>query len=824
MRRGRLVEFHSLPSVLLFCARVQVEDISEVSVVLTTIAEAQGGATWRSAVMEAFDDGRELAVMGQACAKCHRQVRALIRTLLADCFRSCRPGSALDEAKRITITARREEGDDDHLSPAVRLTFADTGRGISDGLMAAHCRRILGETMDCSTPCTVHHTPEVVWNGEILVMTTTIEDAEIRRYAVRVVVDRKMKETIEQDRVGRSQPHSKLQKLRFQSQPEIVQLASLVKPRGAFSGSERSVMLNGRSFEDCVVYLESLCYKLSILNMKVLVELHLHHLPNLPGHETRQRPESSTALGASSHMLVTFAEGIAAPATCTNLERLKTGIEGYLSRRLGSPSDTGADEFNQVECVDQVDDLRRSETSYPSSSKGGGSCSDVLTIASSCSVGNSHGSSRRNASSIGEGDMKVKRDGVLASRWRMGIGGAGFEAGSRRTPWTVHACVIAYLKEVVDINGKQEAEHLSVPDGGSRRSASLFAPSEKGRICAEIIFFSNFAYQILPQSVSKVLQSRVAWEGYGLKVEKNDDGRASLSISSGSSGGGGGDGMELRCELQMRSVATDAISKIELILHQYAPFGVPVSEGEKPSTRTESRLVKQAVEMALDELKTNEPTIFDSMYQAKVRRCIPDLSKCVSSIVLQSTDESFRQECAHLVGFRERDELDRLADFICRRLETVVVSLEEKKRVTRPAPSSSSSSPPPPSIAADSSATSSYSNEGGSFSSRFRSSGPDPMQVPKAEAGMGSGWDGEVGTGAVRAKRRLSSPPPPPPPPSCSRIASDRRGRRITSWSGTPGDDCVCSDRRSGLWDDIGNGQEVSSHVITDARDLDFWS
>eukprot|EP00271_Cylindrocystis_brebissonii_P002980 TRINITY_DN13721_c0_g1_i1.p1 TRINITY_DN13721_c0_g1~~TRINITY_DN13721_c0_g1_i1.p1 ORF type:complete len:155 (+),score=32.73 TRINITY_DN13721_c0_g1_i1:119-583(+) len=91
-----------------------------------------------------------------------------------------------------------------------------------------------------------------------------------------------------------------------------------------------------------------------------------------------------------------------------------------------------------------------------------------------------------------------------------------------------------------------------------------------------------------------------------------------------------------------------------------------------------AKLLKQAVEGALNQLKENQPVLLSSKRQSKIRMCVPDLSRCLANLVKFSTNSAFQQECLATLGLEEEEGgFDQIEDELHLRLNAIVEQLDE---------------------------------------------------------------------------------------------------------------------------------------------------
>ncbi|GJP77117.1 hypothetical protein CLOP_g7556 [Closterium sp. NIES-67] len=79
---------------------------------------------------------------------------------------------------------------------------------------------------------------------------------------------------------------------------------------------------------------------------------------------------------------------------------------------------------------------------------------------------------------------------------------------------------------------------------------------------------------------------------------------------------------------------------------------------ENVPQRVLPKLVKDAVAAALRQLKTQLPGDFSSVHQAKVGNCLPDLATSLATIVMDSSNQHFQEECSKILGVQDVNNVE----------------------------------------------------------------------------------------------------------------------------------------------------------------------
>ncbi|GAQ81438.1 hypothetical protein KFL_000800160 [Klebsormidium nitens] len=172
-----------------------------------------------------------------------------------------------------------------------------------DKIMALSIRSCQSPTLLDGTPrITVTAERQAVKDGILTFLTTTAEDAEVRSYQMKL----------------------------GGQQPEFLQLASIDKPLGMFSGTEVSLEVSG----DCdllVRHVQTYLDRLAILSPKTLIEVHLVGFDQTPDDEDDMNANSFDN-DDSAVEKICYDQAAHLPIQASNVERLTFGV-GW-SRRM----------------------------------------------------------------------------------------------------------------------------------------------------------------------------------------------------------------------------------------------------------------------------------------------------------------------------------------------------------------------------------------------------------------------------------------------------------------------------------------------------------
>ncbi|MCO5575730.1 hypothetical protein L7F22_029533 [Adiantum nelumboides] len=210
---------------------------------------------------------------------------AACHAVIGDAINRCRHS---DNLSRITIVVKHLENSSPSLLSSFEVLVSDTGPGISHeevsklfhGFSSTHLTHL------CDAP--------LFWGGEMVILTSELLETEIRQYHVRDAFN----------------------------QPTIMQLRSLSKDCGRFSGSSITVNFKGYPSE-LLLYICDICHQIKILMLKtVAVEVCVERL-------------TSSESTVSEDVLL-ICEGLTLPTEHSSLDRLSVGVAGYASRSLNS--------------------------------------------------------------------------------------------------------------------------------------------------------------------------------------------------------------------------------------------------------------------------------------------------------------------------------------------------------------------------------------------------------------------------------------------------------------------------------------------------------
>ncbi|XP_057948999.1 type 2 DNA topoisomerase 6 subunit B-like isoform X2 [Malania oleifera] len=194
-------------------------------------------------------------------------------------------------------------------------------------------------------------------------------------------------------------------------------------------------------------------------------------------------------------------------------------------------------------------------------------------------------------------------------------------------------------------------EHLKVGSGmahraGSRSSSDLVTEavivisesSEPSCACfraygakTEVLYFKDFLLCSIPQSSLNALAS-IDWKSYGLTLRTvvEQDGHAILEWES-----------------------LPSCAHIDIVLHFYQKQVILPLAGQK--TQVDRNLIKNAVKLALGDLKEKHPGALLSTRALKIRSYAPDLARTIAALILSSNNSNFQEECFSLLGLPSQE-------------------------------------------------------------------------------------------------------------------------------------------------------------------------
>jgi len=77
---------------------------------------------------------------------------------------------------------------------------------------------------------------------------------------------------------------------------------------------------------------------------------------------------------------------------------------------------------------------------------------------------------------------------------------------------------------------------------------------------------------------------------------------------------------------------------------------------------SELKIVKDALGMAMDELKERNPELFLSQRASKMKTYAPELARSISGLIMSSNDMAFKEECASILGLSPTDLHQEILD------------------------------------------------------------------------------------------------------------------------------------------------------------------
>ncbi|XP_056683111.1 type 2 DNA topoisomerase 6 subunit B-like isoform X1 [Spinacia oleracea] len=163
----------------------------------------------------------------------------------------------------------------------------------------------------------------------------------------------------------------------------------------------------------------------------------------------------------------------------------------------------------------------------------------------------------------------------------------------------------------------------------------LLGPSNSSPSClkafeskTEVLYYREFSPCSVHQSAVKALGS-IKWNKYGLTPRSISDEENSLVF-------------------EWENLPPN--THIDIALHSYDKQVTvpPLRQG----IQLETKLVKEAISLALDDLKERYTGALLSDHALKIHNYAPDLARSISGLILSSNDPNFRDECFSLLGMQ----------------------------------------------------------------------------------------------------------------------------------------------------------------------------
>ncbi|KAK9675595.1 hypothetical protein RND81_11G017900 [Saponaria officinalis] len=141
----------------------------------------------------------------------------------------------------------------------------------------------------------------------------------------------------------------------------------------------------------------------------------------------------------------------------------------------------------------------------------------------------------------------------------------------------------------------------------------------------EVLYFRDFSPCSVHQSALKALRS-IKWTNYGLTLKNIADDEAA--------------------QLEWENFPLN--THIDIVLHCYNnQVSVPPL---KQRPKVETKLMKEAISLALDDLKEKYSGALLSAHAIKINTYAPDLAKSIAGLITTSNDPNFQGECLGLLG------------------------------------------------------------------------------------------------------------------------------------------------------------------------------
>ncbi|XP_021727466.1 type 2 DNA topoisomerase 6 subunit B-like [Chenopodium quinoa] len=151
----------------------------------------------------------------------------------------------------------------------------------------------------------------------------------------------------------------------------------------------------------------------------------------------------------------------------------------------------------------------------------------------------------------------------------------------------------------------------------------------------EVLYFRDFSPCSIHQSASKALRS-IKWNNYGLTPRSIADEENSLIFE-----------WETLPPYTHIDIALHCYNKQYPLQAIYVKVP-PLRQG----TQLETKLVKEAISLALDDLKERYTGALLSDHALKIHNHAPDLARSIAGLILSSDDSNFQSECFGLLGMQ----------------------------------------------------------------------------------------------------------------------------------------------------------------------------
>ncbi|KAJ0962872.1 hypothetical protein J5N97_027994 [Dioscorea zingiberensis] len=99
----------------------------------------------------------------------------------------------------------------------------------------------------------------------------------------------------------------------------------------------------------------------------------------------------------------------------------------------------------------------------------------------------------------------------------------------------------------------------------------------------------------------------------------------------------------------------------------------------RASSSSKRNLMKNAIKLALDDLKRKHTAELLSLHAQQVREYVPDLSRTIASLIFSSNDLGFQEECTALLGLHSVDnKTEEKAESIIKEMITGIIEMKDR--------------------------------------------------------------------------------------------------------------------------------------------------
>ncbi|XP_057544884.1 type 2 DNA topoisomerase 6 subunit B-like isoform X2 [Amaranthus tricolor] len=195
-----------------------------------------------------------------------------------------------------------------------------------------------------------------------------------------------------------------------------------------------------------------------------------------------------------------------------------------------------------------------------------------------------------------------------------------FSSGENPKIGNGQACKKKHGNDVLAVEVVIVVSHSELSDPSNLSCLKAFEPK------TEVLYFKDFSPCSVPQSALKAIKS-VKWNNYGLTLKNIDDEGSSPSL-----------------EWENLPLNTH----IDIALHSYnKQVTMPPL---RQRNQLETKLAKDAISLALNDLKEMYTGALLSDHALKIHSYAPDLARSIAGLILSSDDQNFQGECFSLLG------------------------------------------------------------------------------------------------------------------------------------------------------------------------------